>query len=72
MSRMTAPAVPVANRQRVLDHIVERLASTSVGHIFAVDGACIEGLYATDLIRADANSSPSAYAFQIQDPKGSS
>ncbi|SPM28802.1 thiamine pyrophosphate-binding protein [Mycobacterium terramassiliense] len=32
-------------KQRVVDHIVERLASVGVGHIFGVDGANIEDLY---------------------------
>jgi hypothetical protein len=66
---MTAVAVPVVNKQRVLDHIVERLASIGVGHIFGVDGASIEDLYGADLIRADASSSPFASAVQIQGPE---
>ena len=32
-------------KQRVVDHIVERLASAGVDHIFGVDGANIEDLY---------------------------
>ena len=32
-------------QQRVVDHIVERLATLGVGHIFGVDGANIEDLY---------------------------
>ncbi|OBF60309.1 acetolactate synthase [Mycobacterium sp. 852002-50816_SCH5313054-b] len=32
-------------KQRVVDHIVERLASVGVDHIFGVDGANIEDLY---------------------------
>ena len=32
-------------KQRVVDHIVERLAATGVDHIFGVDGANIEDLY---------------------------
>jgi acetolactate synthase I/II/III large subunit len=31
--------------QRVVDHIVERLAALGVGHVFGVDGANIEDLY---------------------------
>jgi hypothetical protein len=65
-----AGGTPVASKQWVLDHIVERLASIGVGHIFGVDGASIEDLYAVDLIKADASSDPSASAFQIQDPRG--
>ena len=32
-------------KQRAVDHIVERLATLGVGHIFGVDGANIEDLY---------------------------
>jgi Thiamine pyrophosphate enzyme, N-terminal TPP binding domain len=35
----------VRGRRRVVDHIVERLASIGVDHIFGVDGANIEDLY---------------------------
>jgi acetolactate synthase I/II/III large subunit len=40
-------------KQRVVDHIVERLASVGVDHIFGVDGANIEDLYDAAHFRAD-------------------
>src|SRR6201981_336438 len=40
-------------KQRVVDHIVERLASIGVDHIFGVDGANIEDLYAAAHFRSD-------------------
>ena len=39
--------------QRVVDHIVERLASAGVDHIFGVDGANIEDLYDAAHFRTD-------------------
>src|ERR1700759_1027816 len=38
---------------RVVDHIVERLASIGVDHIFGVDGANIEDLYDAAHFRSD-------------------
>ncbi|OMB94308.1 acetolactate synthase [Mycobacterium sp. NS-7484] len=35
----------MANRHRVVDHIVDHLAATGITHIFGVDGANIEDLY---------------------------
>jgi acetolactate synthase I/II/III large subunit len=40
-------------KQRVVDHIVERLASVGVDHIFGVDGANIEDLYDAAHFRSD-------------------
>jgi acetolactate synthase-1/2/3 large subunit len=40
-------------KQRVVDHIVERLASVGVDHIFGVDGANIEDLYDAAHFRTD-------------------
>src|ERR1700746_841371 len=40
-------------KQRVVDHIVERLASIGVDHIFGVDGANIEDLYDAAHFRPD-------------------
>ncbi|MCV7052356.1 thiamine pyrophosphate-binding protein [Mycobacterium heidelbergense] len=40
-------------KQRVVDHIVERLASVGVDHIFGVDGANIEDLYDAAHFRPD-------------------
>jgi acetolactate synthase I/II/III large subunit len=40
-------------KQRVVDHIVERLASIGVDHIFGVDGANIEDLYDAAHFRSD-------------------
>ncbi len=40
-------------KQRVVDHIVERLASIGVDHIFGVDGANIEDLYDAAHFRTD-------------------
>jgi acetolactate synthase I/II/III large subunit len=40
-------------KQRVVDHIVERLASAGVDHIFGVDGANIEDLYDAAHFRTD-------------------
>lgn len=40
-------------KQRVVDHVVERLASIGVGHIFGVDGANIEDLYDAAHFRTD-------------------
>ncbi|MGE0216662.1 thiamine pyrophosphate-binding protein [Mycolicibacterium sp.] len=43
----------MANGQRVVDHIVEHLAASGIGHIFGVDGANIEDLYDAAHFRAD-------------------
>src|SRR5712672_3852292 len=43
----------MAGRHRVVDHIVERLASVGVDHIFGVDGANIEDLYDAAHFRSD-------------------
>ncbi|OBA74933.1 acetolactate synthase [Mycobacterium sp. 1554424.7] len=40
-------------KQRVVDHIVERLASLGIDHIFGVDGANIEDLYDAAHFRTD-------------------
>src|SRR6516162_3088056 len=40
-------------KHRVVDHIVERLASVGVDHIFGVDGANIEDLYDAAHFRSD-------------------
>jgi acetolactate synthase-1/2/3 large subunit len=40
-------------KQRVVDHIVEHLASVGVDHIFGVDGANIEDLYDAAHFRSD-------------------
>jgi acetolactate synthase-1/2/3 large subunit len=40
-------------KQRVVDHIVERLAAVGVDHIFGVDGANIEDLYDAAHFRSD-------------------
>ncbi len=40
-------------KHRVVDHIVERLASAGVDHIFGVDGANIEDLYDAAHFRSD-------------------
>jgi len=42
-------------KHRVVDHIVERLASAGVDHIFGVDGANIEDLYDAAHFRSDVN-----------------
>ncbi len=42
-------------KHRVVDHIVERLASVGVDHIFGVDGANIEDLYDAAHFRSDIN-----------------
>ena len=39
--------------QRVVDHIVERLAAIGVDHIYGVDGANIEDLYDAAHYRSD-------------------
>ena len=43
----------MANRHRVVDHIVGYLAASGVGHIFGVDGANIEDLYDAAFFRDD-------------------
>src|SRR5918998_2784307 len=43
----------MANRHRVVDHIVEHLAAIGVEHIFGVDGANIEDLYDAAHFRDD-------------------
>ncbi len=43
----------MARKQRVVDHVVERLASVGVDHIFGVDGANIEDLYDAAHFRTD-------------------
>src|SRR6202007_2146414 len=40
-------------KYRVVDHVVERLASDGVDHIFGVDGANIEDLYDAAHFRSD-------------------
>jgi acetolactate synthase I/II/III large subunit len=45
--------VNMANRDRVVDHIVDRLASTGVRYIFGVDGANIEDLYDAAFFREE-------------------
>src|ERR1700758_2936961 len=40
-------------KHRVVDHVVERLASDGVDHIFGVDGANIEDLYDAAHFRSD-------------------
>lgn len=44
-------AVPI--KRRVVDHIVDRLASIGVDHIFGVEGANIEDLYDAAHLRSD-------------------
>ena len=43
----------MANRHRVVDHIVAHLAASGVDHIFGVDGANIEDLYDAAFFRDD-------------------
>lgn len=43
----------MANRHRVVDHIVGYLAASGIGHIFGVDGANIEDLYDAAFFRDD-------------------
>ncbi|MGV0813566.1 thiamine pyrophosphate-dependent enzyme [Mycolicibacterium boenickei] len=43
----------MADRHRVVDHIVDYLAANAVGHIFGVDGANIEDLYDAAYFRDD-------------------
>jgi len=43
----------MANRHRVVDHIVAHLAASGVDYIFGVDGANIEDLYDAAFFRDD-------------------
>src|SRR4029077_16582445 len=43
----------MANRHRVVDHIVAHLAANGVDHIFGVDGGNIEDLYDASHFRSD-------------------
>jgi acetolactate synthase-1/2/3 large subunit len=44
---------PIARRHRVVDHIVEHLATIGVDYVFGVDGANIEDLYDAAYFRSD-------------------
>src|SRR4051812_37830425 len=51
------------SRQRVVDHIVDRLAAHGVRHIFGVDGANIEDLYDAAHFRDDLTAGRAKHEF---------